>query len=129
MAKKIILYLFGVLLGIFLVKFLFGNRNIACTYFPEGRVIDNLKRKELILTEFSKCQLSQLGIEQESIDSLLSVSMVHFSESKIRGMECPEYVLSTKGTLPIVHMVIRNCEKEATVLYVDTAKTASVRCP
>lgn len=129
MAKKIILYLFGVVLGIFLVRFLFGGRNIACTYFPEGRVIDNLKKKELFFTEFSECQLSQIGIKKESIDSLLSVSTVHFSESKIRGMKCPEYVLSTRDAFPKVYLVIRNCEKEATVLYVDTAKTASVICP
>ncbi|MCX8149461.1 hypothetical protein [Thermaurantimonas aggregans] len=129
MAKKIILYLFGVVLGIFLVRFLFGGRNIACNYFPEGRVIDNLKKKEVSFTEFSECQLSQIGIKKESIDSLLSVSKVHFSESKIRGMECPEYVLSTRSTSATVHMVIRNCENEATVLYIDTAKTASVRCP
>lgn len=129
MAKKIILYLFGVILGIFLVKFLFGGRNIGCTYFPEGRVIDNLRKKELTFTEFSECQLAQLGIDKELIDSLLSISKVHFSESKIRGMECPEYVLSTRNYSPGFHLVIRNCNEQATVLFVDTSKTASVRCP
>lgn len=129
MTKKIILYLFGVLLGIFLVKFLFGGRNISCTYFPQGRVIDHLKGKEFNYTEFSKCQMLKLGVQAEDVDSLLLVSKVHFAESKIRGEDCPEYLLSSQAGTKSVYMVIRNCKDVATVLFIDTAKTTSVSCP
>lgn len=129
MAKKVILYLFGVLLGLFLVKFLFGGRNIACTYFPEQRVLDNISKKNLILTEFSKCQINALNLGNVNLDSLISVSKVKFSESKVRGEACPEYLLISNGLDKSYYIVVRNCSDVATVLYLDTAKYSTVRCP
>ena len=129
MTKKIILYLSGVLLGILLVKFLFGGRNIACSYFPSERVKDNILKKELKYSEFALCQKRALGLSEISVDSLVMISDVLFSESKIRGESCPEYVLRTRNNAFSIYMVVRNCTDGATLVFLDTARQASVRCP
>ncbi len=62
------------------------------------------------------------------VDSLLGVSKVLFSESRIRGVDCPEYLFESKG-VDKVYFVVRNCVEEAIIIYMDTTKTTSVRCP
>ena len=129
MTKKIILYLSGVFLGVFLVKFLFGGRNISCNYFPSERVKDNIMRKELKITDFSACQTRALGLSDKSVDSLIAIADILFSESKIRGENCPEYVLRTQNNGSNFFLVVRNCTDEATLVFLDTARHATIRCP
>lgn len=129
MTKKIILYLTGVVFGVFLVKFLFGGRNISCTYFPSQRVKDNILKKELKFSEFALCQKNALRFSDIPVDSLVMVSDILFSESKIRGEFCPEYVLKSQYSTFNIYLVVRNCSDHATLVYLDTARTASIRCP
>lgn len=50
--SKFLRFGFGFLLGIFLLLIMFGNRDFSCVgnYFPEGRVLEDIKQKKLIFS-------------------------------------------------------------------------------
>ncbi|WP_421750483.1 hypothetical protein [Croceimicrobium sp.] len=109
--RKIVYYLLGVGLGSLLVFFIFGDRDIECNYFPNDRVLYDLRLKEI-----------QLAPELNSGDTLdlqyaLERARVDFDKSEINDEGCNVYHLDLKDRMKSFR--IENCDSIATVLAVS----------
>ncbi len=89
--KKLLFYLFGVTLGIFAVIFMFGDRDIQCSYFPNDRVLYDLRKKEAIISEEMWREMEYKNIEINDLEMMLLNGDVNFKKSKTERKPCKSY--------------------------------------
>ena len=71
-------YLIGVGLGVVAVYFMFGNRDFQCSYFPNDRVLNDLRSKEMVFSDQAACAQACLALDSNDIDHLLTAGQVDF---------------------------------------------------
>ena len=111
-------YLFGVGLGVIAVYFMFGNRDFQCSYFPNSRVLKDLRSKELVFTDQAACEKACLALDSNDVQQFLVAGIVSFDNSQPRKEPCGEYELLTK--LPDEREIrarFMNCDSTTTVLW------------
>lgn len=111
MGRKILYYLLGVGLGIVMVYFFFGDRDIQCSYFPNDRVLYDLRKKEIVLST------EQLAQDSSGLSYALERARVDFSRSDIGERECNVYFLDFEESLKT--FVLENCDSTAYLLRVE----------
>jgi hypothetical protein len=96
-SRRIILFLFGTVLGCFFVwAVLMRGRNFPA-WTPEGRVLEQLQAHPIKIASKADCQLKCSGLKTDDIVAVLQSAEVLFSESSIRDKEIPEYILEGEG--------------------------------
>ena len=95
--RRFVWYLLGVGLGILMVFFLFGDRDIQCAYFPNDRVLYDFRKKEILIDEAQKRQMEERAIDSLSIDQMLWHGTVDFERSRVDLDSCKEYWISHQG--------------------------------
>lgn len=103
--KKLWYYALGLGLGVLMVYFFFGDRNIQCSYFPNDRVLYDLRKKELSVVE---------GVDTTGLDRALHEAQVDFKGSEIQDQDCPKYWLEFEAAQR--RYKIENCDSIATIL-------------
>ena len=89
--KRLGWYMVGVVIGIFLVIFIFGDRDIQCSYFPNDRVLYDMGKKRLIISEDHWEELADKGIDSSGVQDMLSHGTVDFIASNVDLDSCKEY--------------------------------------
>ncbi len=118
--KKLSYYLGGVGIGLILVMFIFGDRNIQCSYFPNDRVLYNLKKKELIVPATTENQMRKLNLYTADINQMLLNGKVHFEESDTKKDSCKTYWISFQSKdKKRFKALVENCTNKATVQEVE----------
>ncbi len=115
--SKFLRFGFGFLLGIFLLLIMFGDRDFSCVgnYFPQGRVLEDIKRKKLIFLAEIPTDCKKITDTLYFTEVFLKNASVNFSESNPRKKPCGEYFISNDT----LNLLIRNCEDKAEVIYID----------
>lgn len=108
--RKVLYYLLGVGLGVLMVFFIFGDRDIQCSYFPNDRVLYDLRKKEIQLAE-SVSSEDTLGL-----GFALERARVNFKRSETEDLDCNVYYLDLEDYQKTYRM--ENCDSIATVLEV-----------
>lgn len=118
--KRFAYYLGGFSLGIIVVFFIWGGKETSCAYFPNSRVLKEIRSKT---TEFSPAALTffkENNIDTIAVNKILHQGKVHFDESrKGRNVECRVYVISGKHQKQHLQVEVEECEetyKKATIL-------------
>ena len=112
--RKLATYMLGVGLGVVMVYFFFGDRDRQCNYFPNDRVLYDLRKKAIAYSPAVSDQI-QNG---ERIDSALVWALergqVDFEKSNSRQEPCGTYLINLKE--PAYQFLIENCDSKATLL-------------
>lgn len=121
-------YMIGLVLGSFAVYFMFGSRSdLRCDYFPNARVLKNMRGKTMHYTATAACQRDCLQLDSLAIKQIFAAGAVIFSESEPRKKPCGEYKLTTR--LPDTREVsawVRNCDSSITIVRLHHSET---ECP
>ncbi len=108
--RRLRLFIFGVLLGSFVVwGFLFRGRDLPA-WTPEGRVLEELQKNPVKISSLAKCKSACYEITEADILQVLGTADVKFSESNIRDKDVPEYVLEGKGVNGETHKLLFRIE-------------------
>lgn len=83
----------GVVLGIFAVIFLFGDRDIQCAYFPNDRVLYDFRKKRLIMDSLHLAELAERGLDTADVRQMLWHGKVDFEGSNVEVDSCKEYLV------------------------------------
>lgn len=113
-------YAIGVGMGVLAVMFIFGDREIGCSYFPNDRVLSDLRKKELIISPDIQLQMNSAGMDTSDISVLLERGKVNFDEVD-RGLDtCKTYwiKLEEESKSPF-SALFQNCDSTATILELD----------
>lgn len=111
--RKLLYYLLGVGLGVLMVAFIFGDRDIQCNYFPNDRVLYDLRKKELTLSESLSAAVNTGNKDTSGLYLALERARVDFDRSQISDEGCNVYFLELDS--PTKSFEIENCDSIALV--------------
>lgn len=77
-------YLVGLVMGCFFVATIFSGRDIRCNYFPNARVLNDLRNKPFQYDSVASKQLAQDWIDTIDIKNILTHGDVDFDRSNIK---------------------------------------------
>lgn len=111
--QRLAYYLSGFALGIFFLMMILNGKDTSCSYFPNARVLKNLRSKPFYYSEIAKQKLNEKWVDTSDIRRTLTYGDVDFSKSNIKVKGGKLFVIEGKTikNLPIVLEVINNESK------------------
>lgn len=112
--RKLLYYFGGVGLGLLMVYFLFGNRDIQCSYFPNDRVLSDLRKKNWQLEASLAAAVARGDQDTSGFDAALRRGKIDFSRSEPRAEPCGLYWLELKAERR--QFQVENCDSNLRLL-------------
>ncbi len=92
-------YLVGLVLGLFFVGMVFSGKDTRCNYFPNARVLNDLRSKPFNYSEKATAILAEDWIDTLDIKNTLQYGDVDFDKSETKfGSSKKIYVIEGKTT-------------------------------
>ena len=89
-------YLVGLILGLFVVAAIFSGKDTRCNYFPNARVLNDLRNKPFHYSEKASQILAEKWIDTTDIKNTLQFGDVVFDESNVIVKKGKLYVIEGK---------------------------------
>ncbi|WDF61993.1 DUF4258 domain-containing protein [Flavobacterium sp. KACC 22758] len=107
-------YLIGLVMGCFFVALVFSGKDTRCNYFPNARVLNNLRTKPFQYSDKAIQTLNEKWIDTADIKSTLTYGDVDFDQSNIPFKKGKLYIIEgkTAKNQEIILKVV-NYEKKA----------------
>ena len=111
--QRLAYYLSGFAIGIVFLMMILNGKDTGCSYFPNARVLKNLRSKPFYYSKTAKQKLNEKWVDTSDIRRTLTYGDVDFSKSNIKVKGGKLFVIEGKTTknLPIVLEVINNEDK------------------
>lgn len=107
-------YLFGVLGGSLILFFVLSQKKMRCSYFPNDRVLNNIKSKPFGYSKNASKILAENWIDTIDIKNTLTYGDVDFDRSNIKIKNGKLYTIEGKTTKnQPIEIVIENYEDKA----------------
>ena len=106
-------YLIGFIMGMFVVAMVFMGKDTRCNYFPNARVLNDLRNKPFNYSDKAQQILAQRWVDTTDIKNTLTYGDVDFDKSNIVIEKGKLYTIEGKTTKnqPIVLEVINYSDK------------------
>lgn len=89
-------YLVGLVIGVFFVSLVFSGKDTRCNYFPNARVLNDLRNKPFHYSEKASQILAEKWIDTTDIKNTLQFGDVVFDESNVIVKKGKLYVIEGK---------------------------------
>ena len=119
--RRLRTYLIGVGLGLLIVYFIFGDRELN-SWTPQKRVLTAIDSSEVTISERAKCQLNCLEILADDWKKVQENASVDFSESNTKKKPCPVYKLESDYLENEFILMWEVCEKDERVDLLSISK-------
>ncbi|MFV7235573.1 MULTISPECIES: DUF4258 domain-containing protein [Flavobacterium] len=91
-------YLIGLILGLFFVAAIFSGKDTRCNYFPNARVLNDLRNKPFDYSEKASQILAEKWIDTVDIKNTLQYGDIDFDKSNIELKKGKLYIIEGKTT-------------------------------
>ena len=107
-------YLIGLVIGCFFVALVFSGKDTRCNYFPNARVLNNLRTKPFQYSDKAIQTLNEKWVDTADIKNTLTYGDVDFDKSNVSVNNGKIYVIEgkTSKNQEIILKVV-NYEKKA----------------
>lgn len=95
-AHRFAYYLLGLIMGSFVVAAIFSGKDTRCNYFPNARVLNDLRNKPFYYSDQASLILAQKWIDTIDIKNCLKYGDVDFDQSNIAVGNGKRYVIDGK---------------------------------
>lgn len=95
-AHRFAYYLIGLVMGSFFVAAVFSGKDTRCNYFPNARVLNDLRNKPFNYSEKASQILAEKWIDTIDIKNCLKYGDVDFDQSNIEFKKGKIYVIEGK---------------------------------
>ncbi|MBK8601478.1 MAG: DUF4258 domain-containing protein [Flavobacterium sp.] len=89
-------YLIGFTFGLFFVTAMFMGKDTRCNYFPNARVLNDLRNKPFVYSDEASAILSQGWIDSTDIKNSLTYGDVNFDQSNVQVGSGKRYIIEGK---------------------------------
>jgi hypothetical protein len=89
-------YFIGLIMGMFFVAMVFSGKDTRCNYFPNARVLNDLRNKPFNYSDKSSQILAEKWIDTTDIKNTLQYGDVDFDQSNIEVEKGKLYVIDGK---------------------------------
>ena len=112
-------YLVGFSLGLFFVAAIWSGKDTRCNYFPNARVLNDIRKKPFYYSEQASTVLAQPWIDTIDIKNTMKYGDVDFDRSNIEYQKGKLYTVEgkTMKNVPIVLQVV-NYENRSLLLEI-----------
>ena len=106
-------YLIGFIMGMFFVAMVFSGKDTRCNYFPNARVLNDLRNKPFSFSDKAQQILAQKWVDTSDIKNSLTHGDVDFDKSNISFEKGKLYIIEgkTKNNQPIILEVVNYSNK------------------
>jgi hypothetical protein len=91
-------YLLGLVMGCFFVAAVFSGKDTRCNYFPNARVLNDLRNKPFHYSDKATLILSEKWIDTSDIKNCLQFGDVDFDKSNLPFGSGKLYIIEGKTT-------------------------------
>jgi hypothetical protein len=91
-------YSFGLLIGMFFLFMFLNGKDMSCSYFPNARVLKDLRTKPFYYSDESKEKIRQKWVDTSDIKKTLTYGDVIFSKSNIPAGAGKLYIVEGKNS-------------------------------
>jgi len=95
-AQRFAYYLVGLVIGLFFVAMVFSGKDTRCNYFPNSRVLNDLRNKPFYYSEKASKVLAEKWIDTIDIKNTLQFGDVDFDKSNTEFKKTKMYVIEGK---------------------------------
>lgn len=89
-------YLVGLIMGLFFVAAIFSGKDTRCNYFPNARVLNDLRNKPFYYSDKASKVLSEKWIDTTDIKNTLKYGDVDFDKSNVEVKKGKLYIIEGK---------------------------------
>ncbi|WP_264523963.1 DUF4258 domain-containing protein [Flavobacterium sp. N502536] len=89
-------YLIGLVIGCFFVALVFSGKDTRCNYFPNARVLNNLRTKPFQYSDKAIQTLNEKWVDTADIKSTLTYGDVDFDKSNVPVNKGKLYIIEGK---------------------------------
>ena len=89
-------YLVGLVIGIFFVAMVFSGKDTRCNYFPNARVLNDLRNKPFHYSEKASQILAEKWVDRSDIKNSLKFGDVDFDQSNKKKKKGKLYIIEGK---------------------------------
>ncbi|HEX8563362.1 MAG TPA: DUF4258 domain-containing protein [Flavobacterium sp.] len=89
-------YMLGLVIGLFVVAAIWSGKDTRCNYFPNSRVLNDLRNKPFHYSENAKKILSEGWIKTADVKNTLTYGDVDFDKSNVKSGSGKLYVIDGK---------------------------------
>ena len=89
-------YLVGLVIGIFFVAMVFSGKDTRCNYFPNARVLNDLRNKPFHYSEKASQILAEKWVDTSDIKNSLKFGDVDFDQSNVLFKKGKLYIIEGK---------------------------------
>lgn len=106
-------YLVGLVIGLFFVAMVLSGKDTRCNYFPNSRVLNDLRNKPFNYSEIASQKLAEEWIDTIDIKNTLTYGDVDFDKSNKKFENGKLYIIEGKTTKdqPIILEVVNYSNK------------------
>jgi len=99
MTRRFFIFLFGVLLGIMVIRFAFPGRFVEyAQYFDmDYRVLYHLNSDTIYISSQAQCHLDCLSLDQKDVLEVLNDGSINFEKSDKQAEPCKFYVVEKES--------------------------------
>lgn len=97
-SQRLAYYLFGVLIGGMFLVFLFGEKKTRFCYFPNCRVLQDLRSKPILYSDQAETIMRDSLLQIEDIRNCLNYGKVDFSQSNKEFQNGKIYIIKGKDS-------------------------------
>ena len=114
-------FLIGFLIGSLLVYFFLvrDHKRDLKGWLPQERIIQDIQKEELAISQHADCQLKCLGFLKEDLDTLIKEGKVKFAESHVRKEPCPVYFIESAYKENTASLEIEKCSDVITLMKIE----------
>lgn len=112
-AQRFAYYLVGLVLGLFFVALVFSGKDTRCNYFPNARVLNDIRNKPFNYSKKASQVLAEPWIDTIDIKNTLQYGDVDFDKSNTEMNKAKVYVIEgkTMKNIPITLKISNRAEK------------------
>lgn len=89
-------YLIGLVMGCFVVAAIFSGKDTRCNYFPNARVLNNLRTKPFKYSDKAIQTLNEKWVDTTDIKNTLTYGDVDFDKSNVPFQKGKLYIIEGK---------------------------------
>lgn len=110
---RFLYYMAGFAMGLVFVFFILNGKDASCSYFPNARVLKNLRSKPFVYSEIAKQKIAEKYLDTADIRNILTRGDVDFDQSNIKEDHGKRYIILGRNSKnqPVTLKIINYDEK------------------
>ncbi|MFZ0490677.1 MAG: hypothetical protein WCE57_04055 [Salegentibacter sp.] len=105
----------GLFMGIVILIFFLSGKKTSCNYFPNARVLMNLRSKGHEFSEESLKFFSNNQLDTSIVADFFQDGDIDFGKSETHSEPCKTYYISRKADNRNLELKVQNCDSLATI--------------